>query len=254
MATSFGALCTDFYINQKLALKMDLPSDRETILHLFDRVKKSVPNMTRFHRYNNELTLESTRREAEYRWVGLRRTSVRTGHVNPQSMAEAYKFHKLVLSEAPYHLTISPLDVDYLELLLGFDLECKADQDQVVYEALYANTPMARLLKSDGPEGSEARLLDVQPLFGIALGPKGDTQAYFEVKTRTRGRRGQVAQYSTDPMSIYLTIRKYGPVHKIEDLETWFEALKGHAETLAAERLVPDLLTPILRQITSSNA
>ncbi len=24
MATSFGALCTDFYINQKLALKMDL--------------------------------------------------------------------------------------------------------------------------------------------------------------------------------------------------------------------------------------
>ena len=37
MATSFGALCTDFYINQKVGLKMDLPADRETILHLFDR-------------------------------------------------------------------------------------------------------------------------------------------------------------------------------------------------------------------------
>ena len=52
MATSYGALCTDFYVNQKLALKMDLPSDRETILHLFDRVKKTVPNMNRFHRYH----------------------------------------------------------------------------------------------------------------------------------------------------------------------------------------------------------
>jgi hypothetical protein len=253
MATSFGALCTDFYINQKLALKMDLPSDRETILHLFDRVKKAVPNMTRFHRYHNELTLESSRREAEYRWVGLRRTSVRTGHVNPQSMADAYKFHKLVLSEAPYHLTISPLDVDFLELLLGFDLECKGDQDEVVYDALFAQTPLAKLLKGDA-EGGEGRLLDVQPLFGISLGDKADVQAFFEVKTRTRGRRGQANQYPSEPMSIFLTIRKYGPVHKIEELDTWFETLKGHAETLAAERLVPELLSPILRQITSSNA
>ena len=112
MDTSFGALCTDFYINQKLALKMDLPGDRETILHLFDRIKRAHPSMDRFHRYEGELTLESSRREAEYRWIGLRRTSIRTAHVNPQSMDEAYKFHRLVLSEAPYHLTISPLDVD----------------------------------------------------------------------------------------------------------------------------------------------
>jgi hypothetical protein len=253
MATSFGALCTDFYINQKLALKMDLPSDRETILHLFDRVKKAVPNMTRFHRYHNELTLESSRREAEYRWVGLRRTSVRTGHVNPQSMTEAYKFHKLVLSEAPYHLTISPLDVDFLELLLGFDLECKGDQDEVVYDALFAHSPLANLLKGDDRD-KESRVLDLQPMFGISLGGKSETQAYFEVKTRTRGRRGQPNQYPNEPMSIFLTIRRYGPVQKVEDLESWFESLKAHAETLAAERLVPELLQPILRQITSSNA
>ena len=38
--TTFVALCSDFYVNQKLALKMDLPSERETILHFFDRVRK----------------------------------------------------------------------------------------------------------------------------------------------------------------------------------------------------------------------
>jgi hypothetical protein len=57
MATSFGALCTDFYVNQKLALKMDLPGERETVLHFFDRVKKSIPAMNRFRRYDGELAL-----------------------------------------------------------------------------------------------------------------------------------------------------------------------------------------------------
>ena len=108
MATSFGALCTDFYINQKLSLKMDLPGDRETVLHLFDGVRKAMPGMDRFRRYDGELALESARRDAEYRWLALRRTSVRTGHVNPQTMAEAYRFHRLILEVVPYHLTISP--------------------------------------------------------------------------------------------------------------------------------------------------
>ena len=39
-------------------------------------------------------------------------------------MPKGYDFHRMVLKVAPYHLTISPLDVDYLELTFGFDLEC----------------------------------------------------------------------------------------------------------------------------------
>ena len=78
MATSFGALSTDFHITHKLSLKMDLPDDRETILHLFDQVRKAEPGMRRFRRYDGELLLESSRREAEYRWMALRRTSVRS--------------------------------------------------------------------------------------------------------------------------------------------------------------------------------
>lgn len=255
MATSFGALCTDFYINQKLALKMDLPSERETILHMFDRLKKAVPSMDRFHRYESELTLESSRREAEYRWVGLRRTSVRAGHVNPQTMEEAYKFHRLLLEVAPYHLTLSPLDVDYLEVLFGFDLECRQDHDEVIYEALIANSPLGNLIRPGALPGMpQARVIDVQPMFGISLSDRGDTQAYFEVKTRTRGRRRQPSRYPNEPISLMLVLRKYGPIHKLEELEDNFETLRNFGETLATERLVPDLLTPIVRQIASSNA
>lgn len=249
MATSYGALCTDFYINQKLALKMDLPSDRETILHFFDLVRRAMPSMHRFRRYEGELALESSRRDAEYKWLALRRTTVRSGHVNPQSLAEAYKFHQLMLEFAPHHLTISPLDVDYLELMFGFDLECKDNHDEVVFDALYENTPLGKSLTLGGK-----KMLDVQPVFGVNLTESGDMQAYFEVKTRRRSRRGSARASRHEPISIFLTVRKYGPVDSVDDLSTHFETLAQHCENLANERLVPGLLTPIARHITSSSA
>ncbi len=246
MATSFGALCNDFYINSKLALKMDLPGERDTILHLCDRVSKSHPAMTNFHRYDSEIVLESTRKEAEYNWMSLRRTSVRTGHVNPESMNAAYRFHKSVLEVVPAYLSISSLDVDYLELLFGFDLECKNNHDEVVFDALVAESPLAHLLRP-----GEGRILDVQPMFGLALDEKGTTQAYFEVKTRTRSRRGSASRYADEPLSLFLTLRKYGPIQKLEQIHEIFDDLANHCETLASERLVPHLLTPITRHITS---
>jgi hypothetical protein len=254
MATSFGALCTDFYVNVKLALKMDLPSERETVLHMFDRVRKVHPSMDRLKRYENELALESSRKETEQRWLSLRRTSLRTGHVNPQEMEDTYRYHRMVLELAPYHLTISPLDIDYLELLFGFDFECDGNHDEVVYEALYGDTPLGKLMQIPGENFDHAKIVDVQPILGAALSEDGKTQAFFEVKTRTRGRRGQTSRYREEPLSIFLMVRQYGPVNQIEDLLTSFDALKEKAEILATDQMVPHLLTPISRQIISSGA
>lgn len=250
MATSFGALCTDFYLNHKLALKMDLAGDRESVLHYFERVRKAMPSMSRFRRYEDELALESSRKDSEYKWLAMQRNSVRAGFVNPPSMEAAYKFHKLLVEQTPYYLSISPIEVDYLELLFGFDLECKGNHDAVVFEALYAGTPMARLLE-DAPD---TKILDVQPIFGGALSKSGDLQAYYEVKTRPRSRRGSGRRYGGEPISIFLTLRKYGPIHSVEELPAILTQLAERGEHLATERLVPDLLTPIARHITSSSA
>jgi hypothetical protein len=249
MSTSYGALCTDFYLNQKLAVKMDLPAERETILHFFDQVKKTRPGMNRFRRYEGELALESPRKEAAYQWLAIRRSSIRTGSVNPATMQEAFDLHTMVLQQAPFHLTVSPLDVDHLELTLGFDLECERDHDDVVYEALYGPRPIVDLAGIP-----DARPLDVQPVFGVSLSDNGDTQAYFEVKTRHRTRRGKSARYQHEPISIFLTLRRYGPLDNLKQLPIWLKTLAGHAETLTNERLVPDLLQPISRLITSGSA
>ncbi len=248
MATSYGALSTDFYINAKLAVKMDMPSERETVLHFFDRVRKSVPSMNRFRRYDGELALESSRSEQEYRWLALRRHCLRTGHVNPESMSSAGAYHKLMLELAPFHLTLSPLDIDYLEVLFGFDLECDQDHDEVVYQALFAETPMGDVLRPNG-----GKVLDVQPVLGVQLDDAGKTQAYYEVKTRPRNRRGKASR-NGEPISLFLTVRRYGPVDNLEQLGSIYEALTRTCDTLCTEHLIPQLLTPIARLITSGSA
>lgn len=249
MATSFGALCNDFYVNHKLALKMDLPGERETLLHLFDRVRKVYPSMDKFHPYDNELVLESSRRQRDYRCAALRRRSIRTAMFNPPSMGKAYDFHRTVLELAPYHLSISPLDLDYADLIFGFDFECKRNQDEVVFEALFADTPIAELVRLD-----DARMLDCQPFFNITLDKKGAMQAFYEVKTRNRSRRGGSSRYRHEPLSLYLTVRKYGPATQMEDLKENVAVLAEHAERLAEERFIPHLLNPVSKQIASSSA
>ena len=250
MASSYGALCNDFYVNMKLAVKMDMPSERETVLHFFDRVRKSNPAMNRFRRYDGELALESSRAEAEYRWLALRRGGLRTGHVNPDSLESASAYHKMLLELAPFHLTLSPLDIDYVEVLYGFDLECDRDHDEVVFEALYGDSPVADLMAPGGAAGA-AQPLDVQPVFGQALTESGDRQAFFEVKTRPRSRRGKASR-GGEPISLFVTVRQYGPIDQLEELPAVFESADKACDALATERLVPHMLTPIARLITSS--
>ncbi len=248
MTTSYGALCNDFYINQKLNLKMPLPTDRETVLHFFDRVKRSEPSMNVFRKFEGEFALESKHKDAQYKWLSMQGHTLRSGHVNPAKMTDGYTLHQLILEMAPYHLSISALDVDSLELMFGFDLECEGDQDEVIARALYDQSPLEQLSQVPG-----SRIMDVQPTVGMKLSKRGDLQAFFEVKTRRRGRRGSSKRYQGDPISLFLTVRQFGPIAEVEDLSDIFKMLEHHAQTLATEKLIPHLLTPITRQITSTN-
>ena len=126
LSEQIGALCTDFYINQKMSLKLDLPTARETVLDMFDRVRRDQPRMERFRRYDDELALESPEEAGRYAWLALGRTAIRSGSVNPEVMEDAYGLHRLILELAPYFLSISPLDMDCLELMYGIDLEAIA--------------------------------------------------------------------------------------------------------------------------------
>ena len=240
MSTSYSALCSDFYINQKLALKMDLPTSRETVLDLFSRIRKSIPVLERFRRYEGELSLESPVRNGQYAWMGLRQTCIKSGWVNPDDLEEAYKLHQLLLEICPYFLSISPLDVEYVELVFGFDLQAEGNHDAIVFEALLSGTPLGRLLEEE-----EAQAIDVQPFLGMNLKQGKDLHAFYEIKTRSTSRSTRSGEYSPEPISIYLTIRRYGAVNQPEDLLEVFTELRVNSEKLVEEHVIPDLLTPL---------
>lgn len=244
MSMSLSALCTDFYVNQKLSLKMDLPTARETVLDMCDRIRKELPRMDRFRRYEGELALESPEHDSQYNWMALRRTSVRSGWVNPTTLDEAYKLHRLILAVAPYYLSISPLDVEYIELVFGFDLEATTNRNEVVFDALLGNSMLAGMVDSN-----HEPVLDAQPFLGFALSEDCSLQAFVEVKSRTRPGEVAAGHYSDEPISVYLTTRKYGPLHSIDDFAATFGTLAEHAERLAEDRLIPQVLMPIREAI-----
>lgn len=247
MPTSYGALCSDFYVNSKLAVKLDLPTDRETVLELFGRVRKQHPQLRRFKRYQDELALESPSGErGPQQWLSLRRTCVRVGTVAPDSLGAAYALHRLVMESAPFYLTISPLDVAHVEVVFGFDLDAPGNHHAIVHNALIAGSPLAALIDAE-----RTTPVDVQPYFGVALNKKCDVQAFFEIKTRTSARQVREGGGEDAPISVYLTVRSYAPVEDVKALPALFESLAQQAERLADTRVAPHVLNPLREAIAS---
>jgi hypothetical protein len=247
MNESYRALCSDVYVNQKLGLKLELPRDRQTVLDLFDRVRRQFPGMNQFRRYRDELALETPPGEPHQQWVAIRASSIRSGCVNADSLDDSYGIHRLVLELSPYFLTISSLDVDYLEVLFGFDLAAPGNHDEVVFQALVAGSPLAHLMDIPGTTP-----IDCQPVFGICLNDPQQIQAHFEVKTRS-SRTHRSPEAPADPISVYLTLRKHGPVGDVKELLRVLDSLTDRGEELVDSRVVPNIIQPIRESLGMSS-
>ena len=111
----YSSLCDDFGVYVYLNTKMDLPTGRETVLHYFDGLRKTFPQMTDFDtRESGELVLEEDREQGSYRWVTLETRRLCSGYVNPPELEPADALHEHVLEVSPYHLGFNPLDVEII--------------------------------------------------------------------------------------------------------------------------------------------
>lgn len=246
MTESYRALCSDFYVNQKLSVKLELPRTRESVLDLFERIRREYPALDRFRRYKDELALESGGSTSPHRWVAVRSTNIRSGVVNPSDFEEAYGVHRQVLELSPFFLSISPLDVDAVELLFGFDLDCRGRHDRVIHEALYAGTSIGGLM-----DGFDASPIDCQPVVGYRMAREGgEFEAHFEVKSRATGAEREFS-HPIEPISVYLTVRRGGPVKSIESLVRIHEELVGLGERLVDTCVTQRLLRPLREAIGS---
>jgi hypothetical protein len=253
MKTALGAHCDDFYVSTRLFFKLDLKPARESLLHFFERIRREYPALCRMRRRDRKsVTLEEQLPAhmddaGPRRWVRIESAAMRLGYYSPPGIEALQEFSHFVLQQAPYHLTLSELDVDHLEVVYGFDLEYAGNHDQLVAETLFASHPLAQFAL-----GHESRhTLDCQPFFGIALTPECDLQAHLEIKSRSSTYEIRTGEYEAQALSVYLTVRRYWSFTQPSDLAEAHATLLRHAQELAAEHAVPLVVNPLAQAIAS---
>ena len=250
----FGGVCDDFHFSTRLFLKLDFPTERETVLHFFERLEREFPRMSRLRRRDDgALVLEEDQPGmGPRRWVRLDRRTIRFGFFAPPSLDEIRRLGDVILEHAPYHLTLSPLDTDRLEVVYGFDLEYRGNHDQLVADALMSDHPFGAMLSSDDPdEENKFQAIECQPYFGMALTPACDLQAYFEIKGRTSTYEVRSQDYESQIISVYLTVRKYFGYTESRPLTQEQRELIDIADELGRNRVVPLIVAPLQHAIAT---
>ncbi len=248
MGARYGSLADDFYASVRLFLKLALPLERNTVLHFFEQVRKAFPTMQRLHRREDGcLVLDEPSQGRSRRWIRLDASSLRFGHFAPPPGEGIRPLGDLILEQAPYHLTLSPLDLDHLEVIYGFDLEYRGNHDQLLAETLWSNHPLSAFLLSD--KGNS--VIDAQPYLGVALTPNCDLQAYIDVKSRTGTYEVRTGEFESQPLSAYLTIRKYWGLGDSPTLTDAFREMTDKADDMVSDTLVPLVVNPLAQAIAS---
>lgn len=245
----FGAVCDDFYVSSRLFLKLDMPLERDTVLNFFDRIRKEYPGLRKLRRRDPDCLLleEEPDDQGSRRWLRLDAGSLRYGHFAPDGTEEVRRFGELILNQAPYHLSFSEIDFDHLEVVYGFDLLYRGNHDQLVAETLLGENAATGFLFGD----HAAHAIDAQPYFGVALSPDCDLQAYLEIKSRTTTYEVRSAGYDGQPISVFLTARKYWGLENPPTLVDASRTLYDIADELAADKIVPNFVNPLAAAIAS---
>ena len=249
MSYEFADVCDDFYVSCRLFLKLDLALERETVLHFFDRIRKEFPGLTKFRRRDDgSLVLEEDAGPGmSRRWVRLEHNSLRFGHFAPQAAEDIRALADVVLEQAPYHLTFSDIDFDHLEVIYGFDLEYRGNHDQLMAEVLWSDHPLSGFLLGD----ESAHAIDAQPYFGVALTPDCDLQAYVETRSRSSTYEVRTGEYERQPLSVFLTVRKYWTAAGDDTLKDVAANLIDRCDEIASVHVVPILVDPLAQAIAS---
>src|SRR6516165_4807983 len=237
----------DFYINVHLNTEMELPTNRDTVLHFFEQLKKGFPELRNFHtRDNGDLVLEGDKLEDLYRWVAIEPRRLCTGQSNPESLEDSYRQHEMVLDLAPPLLTISLLDCEALDVMYGFDFTYDGNHDEVVAEALGVGSALEGLL-----ELPRIRVINFEPSLTLALDESCRLQCRLAIETRTNVFQVRTSEYADDQISVYFTVRQYwgnGPEQSFLDS---LRRQREIGEEILQKAVVPRVVRPLAQVIAS---
>jgi hypothetical protein len=206
MSNPYSSFCEDFYVNLRLGSQLNLPHQRETLLHFLRANPKRIPlhdPLPQNRRAANSISrktapAKTTAGSASNRAASSAATSI------PPASSKPCKLHTLLLQLAPFHLGVSPVEIDYLDILFGFDLTFSGNHDEIIAESLLADSPLNCLTEEPG-----AKPVDFQPSVTVALTDDCRLQARIDIVTRTNSYQVRTGDYSDDVISVCLILRRY---------------------------------------------
>ena len=243
---SYSSLCDDLYLDMYINTELDLPTERDTVLSFFERIRRQFPSMGCFYRRgHNEYCLEEDRNLGQYRWVSLENDRIGSGVVNPADFEMAYCQDRLLLELVPYMLSVNHLDIDSLDVTFGMDFDYRGNHDEVIAEALLAQGPFDCLLDLPG-----ARPIGCSPAIVVALSDDDHTQGRISIESKTSvyepGKKEHVAD---EAISLSFTVRQYPRTTERFDPIKSFDHQCRLAQELMAERIVPGFVQPLVETI-----
>jgi hypothetical protein len=235
------------YVNVHLNTQMELPNNRDTVLHFFEQMKKGFPELRSFYtRENGDLVLEGDKEQASHRWVAIEPRRLCSGHFNPESLDDSFRQHELVLELAPHLLTISLLDCEALDVMFGFEFHYEGNHDEVVAEAMGVGHGLEGFF-----ERPRIQVVNFEPSLTLALNESCQLQCRLAIETRTSMQHARPREFADDQIRLYFTVRQYwgaGP-----EL-TFAESMRQQREVgeeMIHQTVIPRIVQPLAQAIAS---
>ncbi len=244
---AYGSLADDVYSNTNLNTEMQLPAGRETVLGFFERIQKNYPSMRNFYtRDNGDFVLEEDKDQGHQRWLSIEPRRICSGHLNPPDLDTAFDQHQLVLQLIPYMLSVSPLDCEALDYMMGFDFSYRGNHDEIIAEAIGTSSSMEGLIDIPG-----SRVLNYEPSITMSLEETCRQQARLMIETRTNAYQVRRGEFPEDQISVYFTVRQYGSLDPDTSFEETLVGLRDKCEELLETCIIDQVLRPLALAIST---
>ena len=199
-----------------------------------------------YTRENGDHVLEEDKDQGHQRWLTLEPRRICSGYINPEEIDEAFEQHKLVLELVPYMLSVSSLDCEALDYMMGFDFNYRGNHDELVAEALGTSSALEGLLEIPGRQ-----VLNYEPTMTIALEDTCRRQARLMIETRTNAYQVRRGDYPEEHISVFFTVRQYGSLDSESSYEGTLAELRLQCESLLEKYVIDQVLRPLQQAIST---
>lgn len=241
MKNTFGSFCDGLFVDMCVNTQLELPDQRDTVLAFFERIQKRFGPLNNFSRRDDgEFVLEEEKQGRRTRWVVLESDRLSAGAADPDDFEEAYQLQREVLQVMPYMLSISPLDIESLDITFTMDFDYQGNHDEVIAEALLGESSLSSFFDIPG-----SRAVSCSPSIIASLSEDGRLQSRVAIESRTSPFERAEKYKSDEPISIYFTIRRYPLVTGEFDSTASFDDQCRLAEQLMFEKIIPNFAKPL---------